>query len=322
VPARLLALAALGLAACGSPRPPIDQPSLDHLDHADAAPKPDAAPAPDAAPPGPSTFTIPRSPVTVVRLTRGKGTAGVLRYALIADTAQVADHTVEVVVDVTLAGAKAQRQASPSQGIGGTIEVVRIDGGSAMVRETMQRVTVADATMTDQLEQLKASFVESAIDAQGRTGEVAVTSPAPAAETAGTVAGLIQSRVPIIVLPDEPIGVGGTWRVSSRHDVNQVVSDVTTTYTLKSRNGDVLVVTGVIAATAKPQTVTRAEGTIDVKSMTGRGTIRATIDLRRPAPATEVDETYDLMMAVPNGEVRVVSTVKSSQTVRDRLDGN
>jgi hypothetical protein len=126
----------------------------------------------------------------------------------------------------------------------------------------------------------------------------------------------------MVVLPDEPIGIGGTWRVTAQHDVNEVVSDVTTTYTLKARRGDVLVVTGVIAATAKPQTVTRPEGTIDVKSMLGTGTMRATIDLHRPAPTTEMDETYDMVMAVPDGEVRVVSKVKSHQAVRDRLDRN
>ena len=311
--------------ACGGSKPPPDHPPSFDLPMADASMA--SAPAPDAAvaeapvvPTGPTTFTIPGEPITVTRVATGKkGKAQPLRYQLTAGTAQVLDHTLDVALEYTVAAAnQKQSQNAPTQNFGRTTEVMKVEAGAAVVRSTLDRGSAADAAMTEGLEQLKGSTIEATFDAQGRPGDATVISRAPDLESAKTIAGLLENRTRAVVLPTEPIAVGGSWKVVRKERVNDIESEVTTTYKLTARKGDTLTVTGVLTAVTPAQTLTSPQGPIDVKSMTGGGTLTATIDLHRPAPAIKYDEAYDALMVLNGMDVQVVSKIASTQVVRDR----
>jgi hypothetical protein len=316
---------ALLAVACGGSKPPPDHPPSFDLPMTDAAPQatPDAAVAEvPVAPTGPSSFAVPGEPITVTLVAKGKkGKAEALRYQLTAGTAQVLDHTLDVELEYTVPSAnQKQSQKAPTQSFGRTTEVVSVDAGAgaAVVKSTLDRGSAADAAMTEGLEQLKGTTIEATFDAQGRPGDATVVSRAPDLESAKTIAGLLENRTRAVVLPTEPIAVGGSWKVIRKERVNDIESEVTTTYKLTARKGDTLTVTGVLTSTTLPQTLQSPQGPIDVKEMTGGGTLTATIDLKRPAPAIKYEEAYDAVMVLNGMDVRVVSKIASTQVVRDR----
>jgi hypothetical protein len=319
-------VAVLLAAACGGNKPPPDHPPSFDLPESDAAmPVATADAAAEETPPiatGPSTFVVPGEAITVTLVAKGKkGKAQPLRYQLAAGTAQVLDHTLDVSLEYTVPTQnQTQSQKAPTQNFGRTSEVVSVDSGTsaAVIKATLDRGSAADAAMTEGLEQLKGSTIEATFDAQGRPGDATVVSRAPDLESAKTIAGLLENRTRSVVLPTEPIAIGGSWKVVRKERVNDIESEVTTTYKLTARKGDLLTVTGVLSSTTAPQTLTSPQGPIDVKSMTGGGTLTATIDLHRPAPAIKYDEAYDAIMVLNGMDVRVVSKIASTQVVRDR----
>jgi hypothetical protein len=325
------------LCACGGSKPTTEQPTLDFPD---AAPSSAAdarvavAPPPDAAPPAPKTFTIPAAPLKSARLTKGKGKAAVLRYAFADGSGQVVDTTLDVEIDVTAQG-QTQHQVAPTQNIGRVVEVTGVDAqGTAMVRVTMDRGSAADAAMTETLEQLKGTVLDGSVDARGRAGDLSITSIAQDDASARTIAGLLEYRSRVVVLPEEPIGTGGTWQVTTNDNVNGIQSEVTTTYKLVKREANAWTITGVIKAVAQPQQIPAealgggpGSAPIDVKSMTGTGTLTITVDPTKPAPTSEFNESYDAVMSVEvqdragtrvRQDVQITSKIVARQTTRAR----
>jgi hypothetical protein len=193
----------------------------------------------------------------------------------------------------------------------------------------MDRGSAADAAMTESFEQIKGTIIAASVDARGRLGDASVTSPAQDAASAASVAGLIRFHIDPIILPDEEIATGGTWKVTSHGAVNNIECDITTTYKLVKRTATEWTITGTTEATAGPQTIPAealgdpSGGTIQVRSMSGKGTVKATIDPTRPAPVAEFSENYDATLAVAAAdgkeqEIHLVDTIKANVTARAR----
>jgi hypothetical protein len=229
-----------------------------------------------------------------------------------------------------LINGKSQHQDAPTQTIGRTIEVTGVDAsGTAMMKTTMDRGSASDAAMTESFEQIKGTTITASVDSRGRLGDASVTSPAMDAGSAASVAGLIRFHIDPIVLPDEEIATGGTWKVSTHGAVNNIECDIDTTYKLVKRTATEWQITGTTEASAGPQTIPAealgdpSGGTIEVRSMTGKGTLKATIDPTRPAPVAEFSESYDATLAVAAAdgkeqEIHLVDTIKASVTARAR----
>jgi hypothetical protein len=312
--------------ACGGSKPPAEQPTLDFPDA--APPPPPPADASLAETPveklEPKTFTISGPPVKVQRLTKGKGKGTQLRYAFVDGTSQVVDTTLDVQTELTANG-QTQNTVTPTQTIGRVVEVTGVDAqGTAMIKSTMDRGSAADAMMTEMLEQLKGTVIEGSVDARGRAGDVSVTSFAQDTTGAKMVEGLIEFRTRAIVLPEEPVGTGGTWQVTSHANITGIETEVTTTYKLVKREATAWTITGEMTAVAPAQRISAeamgagAGGPVDVKSMTGKGTLTVTIDPTRAAPTSEYLETYEAVLTYNGVDVKIGSKIQARQTHRDR----
>src|SRR5690242_8539121 len=212
------------LDGCGGSHAPTQLPNLDVPDAAPARPDaaPVAEPVVDPTPAGPTTFEVKAPPSNVVRVTKGKGKAAALRYAFASPSSQVVDTQIDVGMDLLING-KSQHQDAPTQTIGRTIEITGVDAnGTAMVKTTMDRGSASDAAMTESFEQIKGTTITASVDARGRLGDATVTSPAMDAGSAASVAGLIRFHIDPIVLPDEDLATGGTWKVSTHGAVNNI----------------------------------------------------------------------------------------------------
>ena len=310
---------ALAAVACSGSRPVTDRPPLDVADAA-RAPRLDAAPpAPPDAPAGPSTFTLPVPAPTVTRMKAGKKPAQ-LRYQLTTPSTHVVDVAVDATVEVNVIGAPQQppRQTIPKLTSTATAEVLRADTAGAQVRMTLDAAGPATHEAGAQLAELQGTILEHGLDPRGQQRDVTITSRAADQETAQTIATLEHTRLHTIVLPAEPVGIGGTWKVVVKDNVNGIATEVTTTYKLVARKGDQLTITGDMTATSPPQTLRRPEGVIEVKAMTGKGTIKATVDLHRAAPTMTFQQRYEATMQLDQQALKVTTTLTTTQGVRDK----
>jgi hypothetical protein len=326
--AAIAALAGAAIAAvviaCGGGKPPPEQPTSfgaeatpDAAPVADAAP-PDEPPPPDAPPM--TTVTLPATAPVVTRVKRGKRPAE-LRYALPApgDTpAQIVDQTFETAMEITEVGVS-KRVPLPDQAVGSTLAYTAVgaEAGappSLALVQRMNRGLAADAAMSSQFEDARGSELAYTIDDRGRAGDVRVLSRATDDAGAQQVLSLLRGNGGPIVLPAEPIGVGGSWRVVERHPVANTATEVTTTYTIKARDGDRLTLTGTIETRTPAYTTDR----VAHHAAAGTGTLTATLDLGRPAPEISASLRFDGAITMDGRAQRIVMTYEVRQVTRDR----
>ena len=87
---------------------------------------------------------------------------------------------------------------------------------------------------------------------------------------AGHFKGLADFSVHTIILPDEALGIGGTWSIRS----DQRVGYSETRWTLVRREADQITLSGTMITTSRP----------DKEGKEGSGTVTAVVDLKRPTP--------------------------------------
>jgi hypothetical protein len=305
------ALAALtaALIACGGSRGPVEQPSLDSLDRPDAAP---AVAAADAAPPdapAATSFTV-LHPAPVVALVKSGKKPALVRYTLTGGSAQVVDQSVDL--SIAIAG---RTTAVPTQSFGSTFEVIE-DSQTHAIAVRMDRGGAADADLNDQIDRMIGAKLVAPIDDRGRLGDVLVVSEAADEATATVIAGILRGRGRPVVLPEEPIGVGGSWTVVQLEGVNGVEMEVTTTFVLTKRSDDRLEIAGTMSGTFIAQGRSKTEDR--VKTMTITGSLTATIDLHRPVPAVVAEESYDALLSINGHDVKGLTKSSWRQVTRDR----
>jgi hypothetical protein len=317
------AVAALGV-ACGGGKPPPELPTsfgnegaVDAAPVADAAP-PEPPPPPDAPPM--TAVTLPAMPPVVTRLKRGKRPIE-LRYALPAPgdaPAQIVDQSFETAMEVTEVGV-ARRIDLPDQAVGSTLAYAAVGAEAGVppsiaLVQRMNRGLAADAAMSSQFEDARGSELAYTIDDRGRAGDLRVLSRATDAAGAQQVLSILRGNGGPIVLPAEPVGVGGSWRVVERHPIAGVATEITTTYTIKARDGDRLTLAGTIETRTPAYT---GDGVVH-HAAAGTGTLTATVDLARPAPEITASLRFDAAITLEGRAQRIVMTHEVRQVTRDR----
>ncbi len=301
---------AVGIAAsasCGGPPP------------APRAPQP--APADAALPvvPGKFTSTVTLPPLIATVTSVGAAPRSRLRYVLTPGAAQIVERTIGTSVEATINAQPApSSEPVPTQVLGGVFEVRATERGATTMHVTIDRATSGDGGVASEIIGFVGTTLVHPIDGRGQAGTLEVRSSMEDDAHADAIAGVIHTRSRPIVLPSEPIAVGGTWTVVGDDVVSGIRSTVTTTYTLVARTGDVVTLRGTITSVAGPQRVASPTGEVRVASVTGGGTLDATVDLRHPIPTLSTSERYDARMTTNGVEIRMVSTVTSRQTARPR----
>lgn len=271
------------LAACGgkgtstpAPATPTQTatttpPAADPAEEPEQPPVIDDAPPPppDEPPPEPVTMTFEPPEPKVELLSRGKGKKVALRYQAKvgdpADCTMIMDLTVAAAQTVTLPTTTmswsgkvtlAEKRQLETRIVVDQLDVAR--GTDALGERAgselrtklrpMMNATI-DAEMTDRGIQLKSSFTsQGALDPQTAMGM-----------QSGAGGGLI--------VPEQPIGVGGRWKVTRVDHTGLVSTTTVATFEVVSRTGDTTMIRGDVEAVATPSMG---------PTVTSRGTSEAT----------------------------------------------
>jgi hypothetical protein len=142
----------------------------------------------------------------------------------------------------------------------------------ASMRETLTALAGAQATqvMTNRaiLKERGFTFAEG--------------TAAPVASVATTARDALRhARTP---LPEAAVGIGATWRVESKVDVNRVAADEVTHYRLVSWDGDTVRIAAKATQTARDAKLIQDGLELDVARLDGASSTELTVDLGRPYP--------------------------------------
>ncbi|EEI16916.1 hypothetical protein HMPREF0298_1241 [Corynebacterium lipophiloflavum DSM 44291] len=159
-------------------------------------------------------------------------------------------------------------------------------------------------------------------DASGRVDTLKLFAPPESSSTGRQIveSSLLAATSTNVVFPTEPVGVGGSWTVTSRI-TGEASMRRTTTYTVTGIDGDTVTLDISVDERPTQQEVTidnevagelnGASLRVDATSTTSEGEI--TVDLRHPLPvAGAVKATTRVIYAGPRPETRVVQDITSA----------
>ncbi len=266
----------------------------------------------------------------------GKKPHVALRYApAAAANAQRFVATTELKTTQTVAGSPAVT-VQPRLEIGGLAKVTRADerGFAFELRiETVdaKKTKGADAGSARTAQKLWSTVlpirVTFEIDARGRQERAqlklpeGVAMPEPLRDPLQTVYELVRGmHAP---LPAEPVGVGGTWTVSTDRVEAGVRTRRKTTWRLASRRGDRVELTFEATEKAEPQAFDAGdlpEGmTARLEAVEGTATGRLVVDLGRPVP-TRLEHTHTITMKIEGRAGLKPFTIRTDATTKVTLE--
>jgi len=97
-------------------------------------------------------------------------------------------------------------------------------------------------------------------------------------------------------LPEQPVGVGATWRTKKPVVQNGMKLTMTSTVTLTSLDGDTLGFTSKTSIEGADQTVTQGDATMQISGIGGGGDGKGTIDLAKLAFAGQLAAEFKATM--------------------------
>ncbi len=166
-------------------------------------------------------------------------------------------------------------------------------------------VDAGDPMMKGPLEEALKPMVgfagEASLDARGNsTGLVMKPPPGLPKELAGNLdQGLTMVGAP---LPVEPVGVGARWSVDQDVDQQGLKVKQTTTWTLVSREGSLVILDTEVQQTAPPQEMNHPNltpgSTVKLSRFDSKGTGRTELDLRSLVPNAAMSMPMDMNMGV------------------------
>ncbi len=125
-----------------------------------------------------------------------------------------------------------------------------------------------------------------------------------------------------IRFPDEPIGVGATWRISSTFQTGEVRGLRTVTYRLRDRDDDTVTIDAEVELQAGDQALsTEPHATRHLRSARGRGTFHGVVPLRGVIADAQTQESLALDVLITQRHLRVqsrvtIETIFSTKTVK------
>jgi hypothetical protein len=179
----------------------------------------------------------------------------------------------------------------------------------------------SEEVLRDALESMAGAVGKGTYDRRGSV--LALTAPTPdlpgaAGAAAEEVSEGLQDEASRLSspLPAEPVGVGARWTVSSEGTLSGLPYQQTSTFTITSIEGDVVVADTVVEQVFPPGPMDLASG-VDARvvegGMTGRGT--TTWDLRQVVPLSTSITEGDVVAVIegPDGEVQMRQHLRIEQ---------
>lgn len=272
------------------------------------------------APPTTSTTTTTAVPLAepATVLEPGAEPRRTLRTRYEVGTKATVRMVTDVVIDQEVEG---QRQRFDNPPIAQVVryEVVEVDGAEAVVALEVVDVSLAAEgtdldeeqvrTMTAAIEPLRGLRGEVRVDDLGRVLDASLDVPedldATIAATLDSLSDQLSQLTP--ALPEEPVGVGGSWRSTATAGSSAAAGaggTTTTTYVVTAIDGDRISYEAASTVTLPAQEL---EGDIELRSSEGTGTTTGWFDLSTPAFELEgrAEATQVLAMEVDGTEVTV-----------------
>jgi hypothetical protein len=316
--ARITLLGLLVLAACGgggagkgarapAPPPPEPSPPIAATPGPEAPadepppPEPEEPDEPAEPPPEPVTMTFQPKAPKVELLSKGKGKRALLRYKAAVgdpvDCSMVMDLRVknpalrdDVVVPTTTMSwtGTITSVEKPAFTATAVVDVLDVAPGDNPISQR------AGDEVAKKLGPMRNGTIVTKMSDRGVPLETVFTSMGPL--DAQTAMGMQLGAGGGVVLPEQPIGVGGKWRVTRVEDQGFVVTTTVATFELVSRTGEAASIRGTVVATGRsslaPDTV--ATGTSELTFLGDAcAASKATMHTELPAP---VNMTMDMTM--------------------------
>ncbi|MEM6295966.1 MAG: DUF6263 family protein, partial [Myxococcota bacterium] len=220
------------------------------------APAPEAASADAEDPTGwpigkPALSQVAAGDDTVALVSAGAQPHATLRYAPQLGMAIPVELTMELQVAMQLGAQAIDPSTLPTMRVAMNVTPSATDAGAttydfAVTSSTREELEGASArllkAMDTAVEGMKGATGTLTFDARGRLGKADYGLPdVPTPKLRPSLAGFQQSFSQLfVVLPEEPVGVGASWTSTTHFELSGVPIAQTTTYTLESREGDVL----------------------------------------------------------------------------------
>jgi hypothetical protein len=313
--ARITLLGLLVLASCGggaqkpAPAPPqpksspplAAKPAPDEPADEPPPPERDDVDEPAEPPPEPVTMTFEPKAPKVELLSKGKGKRVPLRYKVAVgdpvDCSMVMDMSVKsammpdaVVVPTTTMSwtGKITSVDKPAFTATALVDVLEIAPGDNPISQR------AGEEVSKKLGPMRNGTIVTSMNDRGVPLKTSFTSMGQLDPQ--TAMGMQLGAGGGVVLPEQPIGVGGRWRVTRVEDQGLVVTTTVATFELLSRTGEVANIRGTVVATGKsslaPDTV--ATGTSELTFLGDScAPSKATMHTELPAP---MNMTMDMVM--------------------------
>lgn len=114
-----------------------------------------------------------------------------------------------------------------------------------------------------------------------------------------------------VPLPLEAVGVGARWQAKELRRDGGMLMRQTITFTLVSRDGDVVEIEGVVTQTAEPQDITMDNGMqARLLALSGSGRANSTLNLSSLTLTSEISITTEVDMLVENSRVHSAVTLE------------
>lgn len=119
-----------------------------------------------------------------------------------------------------------------------------------------------------------------------------------------------------LIYPDSPIGVGGSWRVTSQHVASGITWKRTTTYRLTSVGDSSATIDAHTVMEAAPQALS-VEPNVTARISSAKGTTNAEHEVRLDVPvATGSSQgNLEINLLVVQGRLRIVSSIRSETKI-------
>ncbi|MEM1423540.1 MAG: hypothetical protein AAGH64_06005 [Planctomycetota bacterium] len=182
------------------------------------------------------------------------------------------------------------------------------DGAPFVVESVLDDVRIDEETdpmiagaVGDMLASMAGMTTTERVDRRGTTTDLSSTLPPGANPGAREQIDQIRALAGRVILPDEPVGVGATWRHKTDQDAGGFDVSVITTYTLTERT-DTAITLDMTIHQLIPEQPLDAPGlppgaTATITDAKGFGTGTMVVDLATAQPA-RLDMTFELDMSV------------------------
>jgi hypothetical protein len=159
---------------------------------------------------------------------------------------------------------------------------------------------------------------------RGRLSDFSMTAPKASAKQRTYLSGLATAiQQTSVLFPDEPVGVGATWQVTSQHTISGVTWQRTTTFQLKALTDSTATIDAQYAMRAGPQALSvEPNVTTQLTSGTSSGNVELTVPLHGLVVTGTTHGTSELNMVMVNRHVQITSSMDSEElsTVRPLSD--